>query len=83
MKCLLGLLISGALVAGSAGAAMAQTSNPDSVKESTKAVGHDTKNAAKATGKTVKKTTKKVVHKSAETTRKGASKVEDKTNPNK
>ena len=41
---------------------MAQTSNPDSVKESTKAVGHDTKNAAKATGKTVKKTTKKVVH---------------------
>jgi len=83
MKCLLGLLISGALVAGSAGAAMAQPSPQDSVKQSTKAVGRDTKKAAKATGRTVKKTTKKVVHKSAQTTQKGASKVENKTKPNK
>ena len=75
MKRLLGLLISGALVLGSAGAVLAQ----DTVKQTTKNVGRDTKKVAKATGRTVKKTTKKVVHKSATTTKKGAAKVEKKT----
>jgi len=82
MKQLMSLLISGALIAGSGGAAMAQQSNKDkdSVKQTTKDVANDTKNAAKATGKAVKKTTKKVVHKAAAETKKGAGKVEDKTN---
>ena len=75
MKRLMSLLISGALIAGSAGATFAQ----EKVKEKTKDVAHDTKKAAKKTGKAVKKTTKKVVHKSAQVTRKGAAKVEDKT----
>lgn len=81
MKRLFGLLISGALIAGSGGAALAQQSNQqdNSVKKSAKAVGNDTKKAAKATGKTVKKTTKKVVNKSAKATSKGANKVQDKT----
>jgi len=85
MKHLIGLLVAGVLIAGSAGAAVAQQTQNDktTVKESVKDVGHDTKNAAKATGKVVKKTTKKVVHKSAKVTRKGASKVEDKTTPSK
>ena len=83
MKRLLGLLISGALIAGSSGAALAQQSNENSVKQSAKDVGKDTKNTAKATGHVVKKTSKKVVNKTAKTTKKGASKVEDKTNPNK
>ena len=85
MKHLMSVLISGALIAGSGGAAMAQQSdkNNDGVKQTTKDVANDTKKAAKATGKTVKKTTKKVVHKAANETKKGAEKVEDKTNPNK
>ena len=86
MKRLLGLLISGALIAGSGGAALAQQSNQHdntSVKQGAKDIGHDTKETAKATGKKVKKTSKKVVNKAAKETRKGADKVEDKTNPNK
>jgi hypothetical protein len=72
MKRLLGLLISGALIAGS-GAAFAQ------VKDSAKTVAKDTKKTVKATGHTVKKTTKKTVNKTATVTKKGASKVENKT----
>jgi hypothetical protein len=85
MKHLMSLLISGALIAGSGGAAMAQQSDKDkdSVKQTTKDVANDTKKAGKATGKAVKKTTKKVVHKAASETKKGAEKVEDKTNPKK
>ena len=84
MKHLMSLLISGALIAGSGGAAMAQQADKDhSVKQTTKDVGRDTKKAAKATGKAVKKTTKKVVHKAAKVTKKGADKVEDKTAPKK
>ena len=79
MQHLLGLLLSGALIAGSAGFTFAQ----DSVKDATKDVGHDTKRAVKATGKTVSKNTKKVVHKGAKVTRKGASKVENKTETTK
>jgi hypothetical protein len=51
------LLISGALIAGSAGLATAQRSQTsqqsdnDSIKKPAKDVGHDTKRAAKATGK--------------------------------
>ena len=76
MKRLMGLFISSVLIAGgAAGSAFAQ----DSIKQSTKEIGHDTKKAAKATGKTVKKSTTKVVHKSAKVTRKGAEKVEGKT----
>jgi uncharacterized protein HemX len=85
MKHLMSWLISGVLIAGSGGAAMAQQSDKDSdkdkdsVKQTTKDVAHDTKKAAKATGKAVKKTTKKVVNKAAKETKKGAKKVEDKT----
>jgi uncharacterized protein HemX len=85
IKHLMSLLISGALIAGSGGAAMAQQSDKDkdSVKQTTKDVANDTKKAGKATGKAVKKTTKKVVHKAASETKKGAEKVEDTTNPKK
>jgi uncharacterized protein HemX len=85
MKHLMSWLISGALIAGSGGAAMAQQSDKgsdkdkDGVKQTTKDVAHDTKKTAKATGKAVKKTTKKVVNKAAKETKKGAKKVEDKT----
>jgi hypothetical protein len=57
MKRLMTLLISGALIAGSAGLATAQRSQTsqqsdnDSIKKPAKDVGHDTKRAAKATGK--------------------------------
>ena len=40
MKRLIGLLISGLLILGSAGLVMAQQSDKDSVKQSTKDVGH-------------------------------------------
>ena len=40
---------------------------------------HDTKNAAKNAGKAVKRGTKKVVNKGAHVTKKGAGKVEQKT----
>jgi hypothetical protein len=85
MKHLMSLLISGVLITGSGGAAIAQQSDKDkdSVKQTTKDVANDTKKAGKATGKAVKKTTKKVVHKAASETKKGAEKVEDKTNPKK
>jgi gas vesicle protein len=89
MKRLMTLLISGALIAGSAGLATAQQSQTpqrsdnDSVKQTTKDVGHDTKRAAKATGKKVKNTTKKVVNKGAKATRKASEKVEDKTETKK
>jgi hypothetical protein len=68
MKRLIGLLISGALVLGSAGLTFAQES-----------VLRETKRVATATGKTVEKTTKKIFHKGAHATRKGSSKVEKKT----
>ena len=85
MKDLISVLISGVLIAGFGGATMAQQAekDKDSVKQTTKDVGKDTKKAAIATGKAVKKTTKKVVNKAAEATKKGAAKVEDKTAPKK
>jgi hypothetical protein len=50
-------------------------------KDDAKQAGKDTGHAAKKTGIAVKKETKKGVHKSAEATRKGAAKVEGKTEP--
>jgi len=79
MKRLMTVLIGCALVAGSAGFALAQ----NGVKQTTKDVGRETKKAAKVTGKAVKKTTKKVVHKTAKVTKKGAAKVEGKTETKK
>jgi len=81
MKRLLGLFLSGALFAGSAGIALAQETNKEhkGVTQTTKDAAHETKKAAKKTGKAVKKGTKKGVNKGAEVTKKGAGKVEDKT----
>ena len=85
MKRLLGLLLSGALFAGSAGIALAQETNKEhkgvteKTKDATKDAAHETKKAAKKTGKAVAKGTKKGVNKGAEVTKKGAGKVESKT----
>jgi hypothetical protein len=74
MKRLLGLLISGALVAGSVGAALAQETNPQDTtsgakqgttsgaKQGTKNAGGGT-NTGTSTVKKTKKTTKKTVNK--------------------
>ena len=78
MKRLLGLVISAVLIAGP-GAALAQQSDANRAKQATKDAAHNTKEAAKSTGKAVKKGTKKVVNKGAKATRKGAGKIEDKT----
>jgi hypothetical protein len=78
MKRLIGLIVSGVLIAGS-GAAFGQQSKSETVKQATKDAAHDTKRAAKATGRAIKQGTKKGVHKGAEVTRKGAGKVEQKT----
>jgi hypothetical protein len=50
-------------------------------KQDIKDAGHSTKRAATKTGSATKKTVKKGVNKGAEGTRKGAGKVEDKTEP--
>jgi hypothetical protein len=76
------------LLAGLMGAAFAQ----DSAKQDMKDAGHETKEAAKDAGKatkktakksgqTIKKDTKKATHKAAKKTDEGAKKVEDKTKP--
>jgi ElaB/YqjD/DUF883 family membrane-anchored ribosome-binding protein len=78
MKYLAGLMMTAALLAGSAGMGLAQDSNK-TVKQHAKDAAHDTKEAAKSTGKAVKKGTKKAVNKTARATRKGAGKVEQKT----
>jgi hypothetical protein len=75
MKRLLGLLISGALVAGSAGSlAMAQ----DPVTGALKGIGKGTKKAVETTGKAVESTGKavgKTTKKGAKATAKGTKKV--------
>jgi uncharacterized protein YoxC len=91
MKRLLGLLISGALIAGSAGPiALAQQAdkNDQGVTGAVKDVGKSTKDAADTTAKAAKKTTKKGVKttkkgvdKAAKGTKKGAEKVGDAVNP--
>jgi len=80
MRKLMGLILGAALAAGTAGVGLAQdTNNNNSVKESAKQAGRDTKHAAKSTARTVKKASKKAAHKTAKVTRKGAGKVEQKT----
>ena len=76
MKRLLNLLLTAALVTGSAGVASAQ-----GVTGAVKDAGSATKHAAATTGKATTKTTKKVVKKSAKETKKGVEKVGDKANP--
>jgi type IV secretory pathway TrbL component len=90
MKRLIGFLISGALIVGSAGP-VAVAQQPDKNKGVTgavKDVGKGTEKAAKTTGKAVEKTTKKSVDttkkgvkKAAKGTKKGAEKVGETVNP--
>lgn len=51
------------------------------IKQDTKDAAHSTGKAAKKVGHKIKTGTKKVVHAGAKGTRKGASKVEEKTEP--
>lgn len=51
------------------------------IKQDTKDAAHSTGKAAKKVGHKIKKGTKKVVHSGAKGTRKGANKVEEKTEP--
>jgi type IV secretory pathway TrbL component len=85
MKRLLSFLISGALVAGSAGSLSAQQPDKDTgVKGAVKDVGKGAKKAGEATGKAAKetgKTVKKGTKKAAKGTKKGAEKVGDTVNP--
>jgi len=74
LKYLLGLVLSLSL----SFCAMAQSDN-GGIKQDAKDAAHSTGEAAKKTGRKIKHGTKKVVHKSANATRKGAAKVEDKT----
>lgn len=75
MKRLLGLLISGALIAGSGGAALAQqTTNPQDTsgaKQGTKGTGGETTTKKSTTTKKNKKTTKGNVNKGTTDTGKG------------
>jgi hypothetical protein len=83
MKRLLGFLISGALMVGSAGP-VAVAQQPDKNKGVTgavKDVGKGTEKAAKTTGKAVENTTKKGVKKAAKGTKKGTEKVGETVNP--
>jgi hypothetical protein len=59
-------------------AATAQQDN-GGIKQDTKDAAHSTGTAAKKTGRKIKHGTKKVINKGAHATRKGAGKVEDKT----
>jgi hypothetical protein len=79
MKRLLGLLISGALIAGSGGAALAQQTNPkdttggakQGTTQGTTQGTRDNTGATKSTTKKTKKTTKKSVNKGTTDTGKG------------
>ena len=89
MKKITVLLAAGALgMALMPGGAIAQESAKQDMKDAghetknaAKDVGHGTATAAKKTGKATKDTTKKVVHKGAQKTDEGATKVENKTEP--
>lgn len=81
MKKISTLMLAATLACG-AWAQTATTTTPgedQSAKQDMKDAGHDTKMAAKKTGHKIKRKTKHVVHKGAQETRKGADKVEDKT----
>jgi hypothetical protein len=75
MRTLLTGLLGLSLIVGGANLSWAQQGAKDDIKEA----GHATKKAAKKTGSAIKKGTKKVVHAGAKQTRKGAAKVEEKT----
>jgi flagellar motor component MotA len=75
MKNLLTALLSLTLIAGGAASGWAQGGAKEDIKEA----GHATKKAVTKTGSAIKKGTKKVVHAGAKQTRKGAAKVEEKT----
>jgi hypothetical protein len=79
MRTLLTGLLGLTLIVGGAGMGWAQSGAKDDIKEA----GHSTKKAVKKTGSAVKKGTKKVVHAGAKQTRKGAAKVEEKTDNKK
>ena len=94
MKKIAILLASGALSLGiMVGSGVAQDSTAQNsagqdmknagheTKNAAKDVGHGTATAAKKTGAATKNTTKKVVHKGAQKTDEGATKVENKTEP--
>ena len=75
----------GLILFGLASVAFGRTPRPQSesqgAKQDMKEAGHETKQAAKKTGSAVKKTTKKGINKSAHEVKKGAAKVEGKTQP--
>jgi len=74
MRRWMGLLISGALIAGVSVAAFGQ----EKVKEATRDVAKETGKVAKKTGKGVKKVTKKVVNKGASAPRHNGTKTQRK-----
>lgn len=88
MKTLATLILAGLVTGAFAQTTPATTTTNDKPKteqgagQDMKDAAHATGHAAKKTGSAVKKTTKKVVHKGAHATKKGASKVEDKTDSN-
>ena len=63
------------------GPAIPKAGAPQGAKQDLKDAGKDTKDAAKKSGRAVEKTAKKATHKSAHVVRKGAQKVEGKTQP--
>ena len=78
-RTLVGLVLFGVVSIG-----LGRTPRPQNEPGATqdmKEAGHDVKQAAKKTGSAVEKTTKKGVHKSADEVKKGAAKVEGKTEP--
>jgi hypothetical protein len=74
---ILGSIVAGALALSGLAAYAQQKDN--TIKDDAKQAGKATSRAAKKTGKVVKKQTKRVVHGGAKATRKGAEKVEGKT----
>jgi hypothetical protein len=79
-RTLAGLILFG-VVSTALGGAPRPQSESQGAKQDVKDAGHDTKQAAKKTGSAVEKTTKKGVNKSAHEVKKGAAKVEGKTEP--
>lgn len=75
----MGLTVGTAIAQESAGQDMKDAGH--ATKQAGKDVGHGTATAAKKTGDATKTTTKKVVHKGAQKTDEGATKVENKTEP--
>ncbi len=77
MRRILGWMVAGTLALGPVPAKAQQEDS--TVKKDVKQAGKTTGRAAKSTGKALKKGTERVVHVGAKATRKGAQKVEKKT----